>query len=161
MSGFGRSVLAARYAGVRHGAGRREAPRAVLNSDAGQLMWTGILREDRAAAPLMTLTNERSWSGWGFRTLGGDAVRYNPVSYHNGSIWPHDTALFEAGLASYRFTEERARPRRPVPPREHVTGPASTGAGSRLSARPPAPGALSRRVQAAGLGRSGALVSGQ
>src|SRR5690606_12494801 len=86
-------------------------PLAVLNSDAGQLMWTGIVRKERAEALVGTLLGGRMWSGWGLRTLGDDAVRYNPVSYHNGSVWPHDTALFAAGLASYGFTEESARVR--------------------------------------------------
>jgi glycogen debranching enzyme len=46
------------------------------------------------------------WSGWGLRTLGRSEVRFNPVSYHNGSVWPHDTALFAGGLARYGFSEE-------------------------------------------------------
>src|SRR5690606_39031531 len=86
-------------------------PLAVLNSDAGHLLWTGIVPEERAPALVATLFGELSWSGWGLRTLGSDAVRYNPVSYHNGSVWPHDTALFAAGLERYGFTEESARVR--------------------------------------------------
>lgn len=83
-------------------------PLAVLNSDAGQLLWTGIVRQDRAAALIATLLDSRSWSGWGLRTLGEGEARYNPVSYHNGSVWPHDTALFAAGLARYGYVEESA-----------------------------------------------------
>lgn len=86
-------------------------PLAVLNSDAGQLLWTGIVPEERAAALVTTLLTERSWSGWGLRTLGEGEVRYNPVSYHNGSVWPHDTALFAAGLDRYGFRDESARVR--------------------------------------------------
>ena len=86
-------------------------PLAVLSSDAGQLLWTGIVREERAAALVATLLGDRMWTGWGLRTLGADAARYNPVSYHNGSVWPHDTALFAAGLARYGFAAESSRVR--------------------------------------------------
>jgi glycogen debranching enzyme len=53
-----------------------------------------------------SLLSPVTWSGWGLRTLGATEVRYNPVSYHNGSVWPHDTALFAAGLARYGFAAE-------------------------------------------------------
>ena len=79
---------------------------AVLNSDAGQLLWTGIVTDERAPRLVATLLSERSWSGWGLRTLGEGEARYNPVSYHNGSVWPHDTALLAAGLAAYGYAEE-------------------------------------------------------
>lgn len=87
-------------------------PLAVLNSDAGQLLWTGIVREERAAPLIATLLGSRSWSGWGLRTLGAGEARYNPVSYHNGSVWPHDTALFASGLVRYGFAEESTSVRR-------------------------------------------------
>ena len=87
-------------------------PLTVLNSDAGQLLWTGIVREDRAAPLIATLLGSRSWSGWGLRTLGEGEARYNPVSYHNGSVWPHDTALFAAGLVRYGFGEASTAVRR-------------------------------------------------
>lgn len=93
------------YAMALDGAKR---PLAVLNSDAGQLLWTGIVTKERAPRLVATLLTEPSWSGWGLRTLGEGEARYNPVSYHNGSVWPHDTALFAAGLASYGFAEESA-----------------------------------------------------
>src|SRR5690606_37114798 len=86
-------------------------PLAVLNSDAGHLLWTGIVPEERAATLVSTLFGAPSWSGWGLRTLGEGEVRYNPVSYHNGSVWPHDTALFAAGLTRYGFHEASARVR--------------------------------------------------
>src|SRR5690606_5380882 len=60
-------------------------PLAVLNSDAGHLLWTGIVPEERAATLVETLFGASSWSGWGLRTLGSGEIRYNPVSYHNGS----------------------------------------------------------------------------
>ncbi|HLU82561.1 MAG TPA: amylo-alpha-1,6-glucosidase, partial [Trueperaceae bacterium] len=83
-------------------------PLAVLNSDAGHLLWTGIVPVARAATLVATLLGESLWSGWGLRTLGDGEVRYNPVSYHNGSVWPHDTALFAAGLENYGFHTESA-----------------------------------------------------
>lgn len=99
------------YAMALDGAKR---PLAVINSDAGQLLWTGIVREERARRLVATLLGERSWSGWGLRTLGEGEARYNPVSYHNGSVWPHDTALFAAGLARYGFATESAAVRSAV-----------------------------------------------
>ena len=56
-----------------------------------------------------TLFSNANWSGWGVRTLGAGEARYNPVSYHNGSVWPHDTALIAGGLARYGFKDEAAR----------------------------------------------------
>ncbi|HKI58012.1 MAG TPA: glycogen debranching N-terminal domain-containing protein [Trueperaceae bacterium] len=84
-------------------------PLAVLASDAGQLLWTGIVPEDVAPTLVGTLFSEALFSGWGIRTLGTGEVRYNPVSYHNGSVWPHDTALIAGGLARYGFPAEAAR----------------------------------------------------
>ncbi len=86
-----------------------KTPLAVQNSNAGQLLWTGIVLDDAAPALVETLFSEANWSGWGIRTLGTGEVRYNPVSYHNGSVWPHDTALVAGGLARYGFREEAAR----------------------------------------------------
>ena len=84
-------------------------PLRVHNSDAGQLLWTGIVPEEVAPALVKTLFSPANWSGWGIRTLGKGEARYNPVSYHNGSVWPHDTALIAGGLARYGFFEEAAR----------------------------------------------------
>ena len=84
-------------------------PLKVHNSNAGQLLWTGIVPDDVAPKLAHTLFSEANWSGWGIRTLGADEVRYNPVSYHNGSVWPHDTALIAGGLARYGFGDEAAR----------------------------------------------------
>ena len=81
-------------------------PLAVRNSDAGQLLWTGIVPKSHAPRLVRSLFGTESWSGWGLRTLGAREARYNPVSYHNGSVWPHDTALFAAGLAAYGFLDE-------------------------------------------------------
>ncbi len=83
-------------------------PLEVRNSDAGHLLWCGIVPRARAGALVRSLLAPPTWSGWGLRTLGEGEVRYNPVSYHNGSVWPHDTALFAAGLVRYGFTAEAA-----------------------------------------------------
>jgi glycogen debranching enzyme len=83
-------------------------PLRVRNSDAGQLLWTGIVPRSHAPRLVRSLLSSATWSGWGLRTLGEGERRYNPVSYHNGSVWPHDTALFAAGLAAYGFTDEAA-----------------------------------------------------
>jgi glycogen debranching enzyme len=78
----------------------------VHNSDAGHLLWTGIVPKDIAPKLVQTLMSEAMWTGWGIRTLGKNEVRYNPVSYHNGSVWPHDTALAAIGMMNYGFVEE-------------------------------------------------------
>ncbi|RKX75093.1 MAG: amylo-alpha-1,6-glucosidase [Spirochaetes bacterium] len=91
------------YAMALDGAKR---PLKVLNSNAGQLLWTGIVPEEIAPRVVRSLFSERLWSGWGIRTLGEGEARYNPVSYHNGSVWPHDNALIAGGLARYGFKKE-------------------------------------------------------
>jgi glycogen debranching enzyme len=58
--------------------------------------------------------SEALWSGWGIRTLGASEARYNPVSCHNGSVWPHDTALAAGGMVRYGFTAEAAQLRRAI-----------------------------------------------
>ncbi len=78
----------------------------VQSSDAGQLLWTGIVPEEVAPRLVQTLMSDALWTGWGIRTLGCEEARYNPVSYHNGSVWPHDTALIAGGLARYGFADE-------------------------------------------------------
>ena len=85
-----------------------KCPLEVHNSNAGQLLWTGIVPDEIAPKLVQTLFSDANWTGWGVRTLGAGEVRYNPVSYHNGSVWPHDTALIAGGLARYGFTEEAA-----------------------------------------------------
>ncbi len=86
-------------------------PLRVRNSDAGQLLWTGIVPASHAARLVAGLMGPDLWTGWGLRTLGRGEARYNPVSYHNGSVWPHDTALCAAGFARYGFVEEAHRVR--------------------------------------------------
>ncbi|HLJ33469.1 MAG TPA: glycogen debranching N-terminal domain-containing protein [Ktedonobacteraceae bacterium] len=81
----------------------------VVSSNAGQCLWTGIVPEDMAHQMIDRLMREDMFSGWGMRTLSTGARRYNPMSYHNGSIWPHDTALIGAGFARYGGKQEAAQ----------------------------------------------------
>jgi len=80
-----------------------KAPCRVRTSNAGQVLFTGIARPDRAAAVAHGLMETRFNSGWGIRTVARGEARYNPMSYHNGSIWPHDNSLIALGLARYGF----------------------------------------------------------
>ncbi len=73
----------------------------VLTSNAGQLLFSGLPAPERAARVARHLQAPGFDSGWGIRTLVRGAARFNPMSYHNGSVWPHDTALVVAGLARY------------------------------------------------------------
>ena len=76
-------------------------PCRVRTSNAGQVLFTGIARQDRAAEIADGLLRPDFFSGWGIRTVARGEARYNPMSYHNGSIWPHDNALIALGLARY------------------------------------------------------------
>ncbi|HUI13195.1 MAG TPA: amylo-alpha-1,6-glucosidase [Xanthobacteraceae bacterium] len=77
-------------------------PCRVRTSNAGQVLFTGIAASDRAKRVAGELLRPRFFSGWGIRTVAKDQVRFNPMSYHNGSIWPHDNALIALGLAHYQ-----------------------------------------------------------
>lgn len=80
---------------------RDKHPCEVVTSNAGQCLWTGIVPPQYAEPMIQRLLREDMYSDWGVRTLSSRAVRYNPMSYHNGSVWPHDTALVGAGFARY------------------------------------------------------------
>ncbi len=82
---------------------------AVRSSNAGQCLYSGIAREAHASAVAEQLNSEGFFTGWGIRTIAGTEVRYNPMSYHNGSVWPHDNALIAAGFARYRLTQLAAK----------------------------------------------------
>jgi glycogen debranching enzyme len=84
----------------------REKPCRVLTSNAGQALFTGIASNEHAARLAKTLLAEGIYCGWGIRTLASSEVRYNPMSYHNGSVWPHDNAMIAAGLARYGYKRE-------------------------------------------------------
>src|SRR5688572_8577359 len=81
-------------------------PCDVRSSNAGQLLFTGICRPERAARVAKQLFGRDFYSGWGIRTLAAREKRFNPTSYHNGSVWPHDNALIALGLAQYGHTTE-------------------------------------------------------
>ncbi|HXS26981.1 MAG TPA: amylo-alpha-1,6-glucosidase [Steroidobacteraceae bacterium] len=74
-------------------------PCRVRSSNAGQCLMSGIAASEHAAAIVKSLGEEAFCSGWGVRTIADTEARYNPMSYHNGSVWPHDNALIAAGLA--------------------------------------------------------------
>jgi glycogen debranching enzyme len=76
-------------------------PCKVRTSNAGQLLFTGIVRADRARIVAADLMRPNFFTGWGIRTVARGEARYNPMSYHDGSIWPHDNALIALGLARY------------------------------------------------------------
>jgi glycogen debranching enzyme len=78
-------------------------------SNMGHCLWLGIVDEDKAPMVVEHLLSPEMFSGWGIRTLASNMGAYNPVSYHNGSVWPHDTALVATGLMRYGFIEEARR----------------------------------------------------
>ncbi|HEX5320383.1 MAG TPA: amylo-alpha-1,6-glucosidase [Stellaceae bacterium] len=90
----------ATYALALDGAKR---PLRVVASNAGHALFAGIARPDRASRVADTLLSSDAYSGWGIRTIAASEARYNPMSYHNGSIWPHDNALIALGFARYGF----------------------------------------------------------
>jgi glycogen debranching enzyme len=78
-------------------------------SNMGHLLWSGIALPERVQTTVDQLLSEDLWSGWGIRTMAGDAAAYNPISYHNGTVWPHDTALAVWGLARHGYAAEARR----------------------------------------------------
>ena len=78
-------------------------PCRVRTSNAGQVLFSGIARPDRAKLVADGLLTPRFFSGWGIRTVARGEARYNPMSYHNGSVWPHDNSLIALGFARYGF----------------------------------------------------------
>jgi glycogen debranching enzyme len=78
-------------------------PCRVPTSNAGHCLFTGIASPLRAGRVAGTLTHPDMFSGWGIRTVASNQRRYNPMSYHNGSVWPHDNALIAAGMARYQL----------------------------------------------------------
>ena len=80
----------------------------VRTSNAGHALMTGIALPERADRVVATLMSDASFSGWGVRTVAAGEARYNPISYHNGSIWPHDNAIVALGMARYGHPEAAA-----------------------------------------------------
>lgn len=81
----------------------------VRSSNAGQLLLTGIAAPERGRRVAAGLMESRFFTGWGIRTLAADEARYNPMSYHNGSVWPHDNALIALGMARVGLRAETVR----------------------------------------------------
>ena len=77
-----------------------------LASNMGHCLWTGIVAEKHAAAVVKKLMSPAMWTGWGIRTLSADEPAYDPMSYHCGTVWPHDGALCAAGFRRYGFAKE-------------------------------------------------------
>jgi glycogen debranching enzyme len=86
-----------------------KVPCRVRTSNAGHALFTGIASPGRAARVAGTLLGPDSFSGWGIRTVASGEARFNPISYHNGSVWPHDNAMIAIGLARYGFVWHAAK----------------------------------------------------
>jgi glycogen debranching enzyme len=80
-----------------------------LTSNIGHLLWSGIADEDKAAGCVRHLMSDDLFSGWGVRTMATTEGGYNPIRYHNGTVWPHDNSLIALGLTRYGYREEAAR----------------------------------------------------
>jgi len=87
----------------------RKQPCRVRSSNAGHCLLTGIVPQDRAERIASGLMGRTFFSGWGIRTIPVGEARYNPMAYHNGSVWPHDNSLIALGFARHGFKEEAAR----------------------------------------------------
>ncbi|NLE71866.1 MAG: amylo-alpha-1,6-glucosidase, partial [Actinomycetales bacterium] len=88
---------------------RDKRPVDALASNMGHCLWSGIVPPHRAPQVADALLSPEMFTGFGIRTLGSGSAAYNPVSYHNGSVWPHDTTLAVSGLARYGCTEQAER----------------------------------------------------
>ncbi|GJL50024.1 MAG: amylo-alpha-1,6-glucosidase [Nitrospirales bacterium] len=80
-------------------------PCQVRSTNAGHTLFTGIAKQEHAERIYKGLLRKESSSGWGIRTIPTDEIRYNPMAYHNGSVWPHDNALIAYGMSRYGFTD--------------------------------------------------------
>ncbi|MFR9777052.1 glycogen debranching N-terminal domain-containing protein [Micromonospora sp. MS34] len=80
-----------------------------MTSNMGHLLWSGIVPPDRAAVIARHLMSDQMFSGWGVRTTSTAERGYNPIGYHQGTVWPHDNALIAHGLAGYGFRQEANR----------------------------------------------------
>jgi glycogen debranching enzyme len=84
-------------------------PIDALASNMGHCLWAGIVDDDKAAIVADKLLSPEMFSGWGIRTLATTMARFDPVSYHNGSVWPHDNAIIVAGLMRYGLVPQALR----------------------------------------------------
>jgi len=78
-------------------------------SNIGHLLWSGIVPQARAEGTVRRLLDQDMFSGWGIRTMSASDAGYNPLAYHNGTVWPHDTALVAEGMRRYGFRVEAAK----------------------------------------------------
>lgn len=95
--------------GYAIGLGADKRPGTHLASNQGHLLWAGALPPDRARSVRDLLMAKHMFSGWGVRTLSDRNPAFNPLGYHTGSVWPHDTAMFACGLRRYGFDEDFLR----------------------------------------------------
>jgi glycogen debranching enzyme len=84
----------------------KKQPCRIKTSNVGHCLFSGIVEQDKAEKVVQSLMGEDMFTGWGIRTLSTEARRYNPMSYHNGSVWPHDTAMGAYGMSRYGFKKE-------------------------------------------------------
>jgi glycogen debranching enzyme len=80
-----------------------------MTSNMGHLLWSGIVKADRVDGVVDAMMSDALWSGWGVRTMSQEDAGYNPLSYHNGTVWPHDNSLIACGLARYNRWPEAQR----------------------------------------------------
>src|SRR6185295_13831824 len=84
---------------------REGAPCRVISSNAGHLLWTRLVSDSRAHVVARRMMADDMYTGWGLRTLASGERLYNPMSYHNGSVWPHDTAIAAGGMRRYGLVQ--------------------------------------------------------
>ncbi len=89
-----------------YGLDGEKRPILSVASNPGHLLWSGIVPADRAARVVARLMQPDMWSGWGIRTLSASHPSYNPYSYQNGSVWPHDNGLIAQGFKRYGYADE-------------------------------------------------------
>jgi glycogen debranching enzyme len=81
-------------------------PVDAMTSNVGHLLWSGIVPDDRAAMMVKRLMSAEMFTGWGIRTMSANDAGYNPIEYHDGTVWPHDTAFVAEGMRRYGYREE-------------------------------------------------------
>jgi len=103
---FNVDLWSARRGHFVHALDREKRHVDALTSNIGHLLWCGIVDEERAAAVVDRLMAPDMFSGWGIRTMSSLDAGYNPIEYHNGTVWPHDTAIIAEGFRRYGFREQ-------------------------------------------------------
>ena len=80
-----------------------------MTSNVGHLLWSGIVEERRAGATVRRLLRDDMFTGWGMRSMSSEDDGFNPLEYHNGTVWPHDTAIVAAGMRRYGYEKEATK----------------------------------------------------